>query len=86
MKQVTTSTGFSVLVDERITDDWELIELVAGMKENDPAAVIGLVNKLMGKEGAAALKEHVRNEDGIVRTTDMMREVAEIFQGVASKK
>lgn len=86
MKQVTTSTGFSVLVDERITDDWELIELVAGMKENNPAAVIGLVNKLMGREGAAALKEHVRGEDGIVRTSDMMREVAEIFQGVASKK
>lgn len=86
MKEITTSTGFSVLVDERITDDWEMIELIAGTKENDPAAVIGLVDKLMGKDGTKALKEHVRGEDGIVRTSDMMREVSEIFQGVASKK
>lgn len=86
MKQITTNSGFSVLVDERIKDDWEMLELIAGMKESDPAAVIGLVNKLMGKDGAAALKEHVRGEDGIVRTSDMMREITEIIEGVSGKK
>lgn len=86
MKEIITKSGFAVMADERLTDDWEVLELVAAASDNDPAAVIRLVNRLLGSDGAAALKEHVRGADGIVRTTDMTRELAEIFSAIAGKK
>ena len=38
-----------------------------------------LADKMLGREQKEALKEHLRGEDGRIKTSDMFRELTEII-------
>ena len=75
-----TDSGFEYNVSKDVANDYELVEILGDLEEN-PLLLTKLVNKVLGKEQANKLKEHIRNEEGIVSTDVMMKEVMAIFNG-----
>ena len=78
MKGKTTS-GFEFEISEDIKNDYELVENLGELEDN-PLILGKVVNQILGKEQTARLKDHVRNEKGIVPTDRMTQEIIEIFQ------
>ncbi len=74
-----TSTGFQFEIAEGALDNYELVEALADI-ETDPLSVTKVVNLLLGKEQKEKLKEHVRNDKGVVTTTALMKEIEEVFK------
>ena len=74
-----TSTGFQFQIAEGALDNYELVEALADI-ESDPLSVTTVVTLLLGKEQKEKLKDHVRNDEGVVTTTDLMKEIEEIFK------
>ena len=81
----TLKSGFDFEISEAVFDDFELIELYAGVNKN-PIYLGALAEKLLGKDQKKALVEHLRGEDGIVHTTDMMNALSEIEEAIPAAK
>lgn len=81
MKKIkgTTKSGFEFSVNESITDDMELIDIMAGI-ESDASNMSLFVIKVLGTEQRAKLYDHVRNKDGIVPSSKVYEEILEIFE------
>ena len=78
MKGKTTS-GFEFEISEDIKNDYELVENLGELEDN-PLMLGKIVRQILGKEQTAKLKDHIRNEKGIVPTDKMTQEIIEIFQ------
>lgn len=74
----TTGSGFNFEAPEELADDFEFLELLGDFSEN-PLMASKLADKMLGKEQKEALKEHLRGEDGRIKTSDMFRELTEII-------
>ena len=74
-----TKTGFEYELNEKVLNNYELVENIAEIEEN-PLAITTIVKQLLGKDGTKRLKEHIRDENGIVTTDKMMKEIVDIFQ------
>ena len=74
-----TQTGFEYELNEKVLNNYELVENIAEIEEN-PLAITTIVKQLLGKDGTERLKEHIRDENGIVTTDKMMKEIVDIFQ------
>lgn len=74
----TTESGFNFKVVEELADDFEFLELLGDFSEN-PLMASKLADKMLGREQKEALKEHLRGEDGRIKTSDMFRELTEII-------
>lgn len=74
-----TSTGFKFEISEGTLDNYELVEAIAEI-DADPFSVTKVVNLLFGKEQKERLKEHVRNDEGVVTTTALLKEIEEVFK------
>jgi len=81
----TTKSGFAFELDDKIFDDFDLIELYAAVNEN-PIYMGKLAEKLLGKPQKEALLKHLRRADGIVHTTDVMNALMEIEEAIPSLK
>ena len=85
MKQGTSKSGFNFTLSESIANDYEVVELFSETEDN-PLVLTKLVIKILGKEQANRLKDHVRDADGVVPTDKMTQEIVDIFQGSAETK
>ena len=74
-----TKSGFEYELNEKVLNNYELVENIAEIEEN-PLAITTIVKQLLGKDGTNRLKEHIRDENGIVTTDKMMKEIVDIFQ------
>lgn len=74
----TTESGFDFEVKEELADDFEFLELLGDFSEN-PLMASKLADKMLGREQKEALKEHLRGEDGRIKTSDMFRDLTEII-------
>ena len=74
-----TSAGFEFEISEDVANDYELVENLGELEDN-PLILGKIVNQILGKEQTARLKDHVRNEKGIVPTDRMTQEIIEIFK------
>ena len=81
-----TSTGFEFEIIDGAFDDWELLELIADIDGGNGVKVPLVLKKLLGAEQAAALKEHVRGEDGKVTLGAMNAEITDIMKAVGDAK
>lgn len=81
----TLKSGFDFEISEAVFDDFELIELYAAVNKN-PIYLGALAEKLLGNDQKKALVEHLRGEDGIVHTTDMMNALSEIEEAIPAVK
>ena len=73
-----TESGFNFEVKKELADDFEFLELLGDFSEN-PLMASKLADKMLGREQKEALKEHLRGEDGRIKTSDMFRELTEII-------
>lgn len=85
MIAIKTSTGFETSIDPDRLENYELFEAIAAEEAGNPSATIKIVNLLLG-DGAITLKEHVRNEKGLVPIQGLMAEIKEIFEQVKELK
>lgn len=85
MAKGKTETGFKFEVNDNIAEDYELIEMIAEVDEN-PLVTPKLLNKLLGAEQVKALKDHIRDEDGIVNVYRMLAELKLIFETLTESK
>ncbi|OFI49523.1 hypothetical protein BG261_02790 [Floricoccus tropicus] len=80
-----TKTGFAYKVPEENLNNYELLELISEIETN-PLVASTVMRMLLGSEQTKKLKEHVRDENGIVAADKMMEEFQDIFQGPEIKK
>jgi len=78
-----TASGFSFDINDSVTDDYELLEDLAS---EDNARLPKILVKILGKDQELALREHVRNEAGIVTVTAMTNAMQEIFAAIDASK
>lgn len=85
-KKITgvTQSGFEYSIDANRLDDYELIELFSEVDEN-PLLFPKIMKIILGDQ-MEDLKEHLRNEDGIVSTEQMTKEITDIFSNQSIKK
>lgn len=80
-----TESGFEYEINKDVANDYELVEMLADYEEN-PFIFSKIVVKMLGKEQSNNLKEHCRNENGIVQTDKMMQEIMDIFSSASETK
>lgn len=77
MIQGKTNTGFKFEIDENQLKNYEFVELVAEVDENE-LLMPKLLKLLLGNQ-VEALKDHIRDENGIVPIEKMVEEIKDIF-------
>ena len=80
-----TEEGFKYEIQKEVANDYELVEMLGEFEEN-PLMISRIVNRILGKEQADNLKEHCRNENGVVQTDKMMQEIMAIFHSASETK
>lgn len=78
-------SGFEFKLDDDIFDDFELVELFAKVAKN-PIFIGDLAEKMLGHEQKKALMEHLRDENGKVRTSAIMQALKEIEDAIPAVK
>ncbi|WP_273234987.1 hypothetical protein [Ileibacterium valens] len=74
-------------IDEDALDDWELVEEMQAMIENnDPLKSIGIFKRLVGLEQYEELKKYLKARDGKVKTGEMLKELEGIMAESELKK
>ena len=77
----TTKSGFYYEISDDRLDDYELLETICGVDNGNNSLIPKVAELVLGKDQLNELKEHLRNEDGRVKTSDMFREIMEIMKG-----
>jgi len=80
-----TQSGFAYEIEEARLNNYELLEIIGELEDN-PMVISKMVIMLLGKEQTNQLKDHLRDEEGLVPVEKMTEEITEIFQSQAVKK
>ena len=85
-----TSTGFEFSVDERINDDWRIIDAIVDSESEDASvklkATKTLVDLVLGKDKERMIKHIADNNDGVCPSDAVLNEVTEIFNAIKELK
>lgn len=90
--KIQTKSGFVCDVNENLVADWDFLDLLCDSENDDESVKIrasrDAVKYLLGKDGAAALAEHVKDDKGIKSSAKVFEEFREIMTllGENSKK
>lgn len=80
-----TESGFEYEISKARLENYELIEALSEIDQN-PLLLPKAVNLLLGNEQAYKLKEHLRDNEGLVSTERLSKEIEEIFQSQKETK
>lgn len=92
MTKIQTKSGFVWEVNEKIVADWDFLDMLCDSEsDNETVKIVAsrnAIKMLLGKDGAAALAEHVKDKDGIKSSAKVFAEFKEIMNqlGDISKK
>ena len=78
-----TKSGFTYSIPKKNLNNFELVEALGEIEDN-PLVLPKVLKLLLGKEQTQKLKNHLRDNDGIVDTDKMTAELEDIFK--AQKK
>lgn len=81
-----TSSGFEFSLQDEVLDDYELLETLQDIDDDDYGKTTKMVTMLLGPAQRDALKDHVRSENGRVSAQKMLAEVMEIFESKNKSK
>lgn len=82
---MTTQTGFEFEINTDAFNDWEFVELLGELDSGNGLKMPKVLEKLIGAEGAKALKEHCR-KDGRVTIAAMNAELTDIMKQAGESK
>lgn len=80
-----TKSGFEYEISKKRLENYELIEALNEVDEN-PLLLPATVNLLLGKEQTGKLKEHLRDDEGLISTEKLTNEIMDIFQSQKETK
>ena len=86
MAEIKTKSGFKAVIMEDATDNWELLEAFREIDKGKTGAIVDVAPMLLGEDQFAKLKDHLRNENGVVKASDMVNEIREIIEGASETK
>lgn len=75
----TTESGFRYTLPPDTLDDYELLEDLCDIDNGNASKITIAARRLLGDTQLEALKNHVRNENGRVPATKMVKEITQIF-------
>ncbi|MGT2753256.1 hypothetical protein [Streptococcus porcinus] len=81
----TTKSGFEYKIAEARLKNYELVELLAEVDTN-PLLLPKLVKVMLGDELSDKLKDHIRDDEGLVDLEKINEEIAEIFESQKTLK
>lgn len=81
-----TKSGFKFEVEDDRLNNYELVEAISEVSDGNPLALTKVIKLLLGEDEAKSLKDHVRDEKGLVPSDKLSDEVMEIFQSEPIKK
>lgn len=90
--RIQTKSGFVCEVNEGIVADWDFLDLLCDSEDDNKALALKASRKavimLLGKDQAAALADHVKDENGIKNSARVFEEFKEIMtlMGESAKK
>lgn len=76
---MTLKDGYEVNIVPQALDNWELLEALRKIDKQEYQYLPDAAHMLLGEEGMHALTEHLRGDDGVVKTSDMMNAIHEII-------
>lgn len=79
-----TKSGFEYEIDSEAVDDWELVEVLSASDPNS-GEYIQAVKTVLGADQYKGLKAHLKDKEGKVKITSMLREFEEIISLVQLK-
>ena len=86
----TTKSGFKFNIDERIIEDWRLIEAIAMAESDDPGEQIKgtrlVADLLLGADKDSLIEFIKKKNDGFVPAMEMTNTIAEIITSVREIK
>lgn len=85
-----TASGFKFEVDDRIIDDWRLLEAVSDTTSEDSIVqmngLVKCIRLMLGDNGLNDLKDHIaKSNDGYIPSTKMSAEVTDIMNACKAK-
>lgn len=87
--KVTTTTGFICEVDERVLDDYRLVDSLRKLNNSDEMTMIEglttIVDLILGKEKERLFQHIMSYSDGFVNKNAMDSETREIVQALKLK-
>lgn len=86
MADITTKSGFKAKISKDATDNWDLLESFREIDRGNMGAIVDVAPVLLGEEQFKALKEHLRNDKGVLKASDMVSAIYEIIEGVKEIK
>ena len=86
----TTKSGFKFNIDERIIDDWRLLDAIAMAESDDPGEQIrgsrAVADLLLGKDKESLMQFLQKKHDGFVPAIEVTNTIAEIITSVRELK
>lgn len=83
--KATMSDGFEIGIREEALDDWDFLEMLEEVDDGG-GSIVKVAKVLLGDEGLAALKQHIRERDGRVSVQVMVDALAELMESVQTVK
>lgn len=80
------SDGFEVEIIDNVADDWEFLEVLTGIDEGETGLIVKAAKMMLGNDGVKSLKDHLRGEDGVVKTTEMVEALKDILNNTGETK
>lgn len=83
--QVVLKDGFSLEIDDKKLDDYELMEALTDIDKGKAARITDAVDILLGEE-KSRLFEHIRKEKGYVSMEVVRNALLEVIKGLKNGK
>lgn len=80
-----TESGFEYEITKERLENYELVEALSEVDDN-PLLLPKVVNLLLGKTQAEALKNHLRDDQGLISTEKLTVIIMDIFQSQKETK
>ena len=80
-----TGTGFIFEIEKERLENYELLEYMAEVDDN-PLLLPKVIKLLLGENQASALKNHIRDEKGMVSAERISEELDDIFSEIEELK
>lgn len=85
-----TKSGFKFKVDERLKDDWRIIEAIVDSESDDASLKLKgtktLVDLVLGKDKQKMIDHISKKNDGYCSIESLSSEIADIFSAIKELK
>ena len=85
-KIITLDNGLQLEVDMEVMDDWDVFELLREIDKGETGAIVDLIPMCLGNKQFKALKEHLKNDSGKIKASDMVSAFYELLEKIKALK